>query len=105
GTQMVALQGNLNFRYSTVDGFVLESTGAAPITGFSFLGQSIGSVPAPAAPVGADVPVTPAPTTTYTLGPITLGTPSIGFSNFSFGLDGTLTATVSISDTLASING
>jgi len=103
GSEMAALQGNLAFRYSTTEGFVLESTGSAPITGFSFLGQSIGSVSAPT--VGGAGTSAAGPTTTHTIGPVTLGTPSIGFTNFSFGLDGTLSVTVSISDTLASING
>ena len=105
-TQMAALQGNLAFHYSTTDGFVLDSTGAAPITGFSFLGQSIGDVTAPAGGAAVnEIPTVPPPPVTHTLGPITFGTPSIGFSSFSFGLDGTLSVRVAISDTLASING
>ncbi|MGN6644168.1 MAG: beta strand repeat-containing protein, partial [Verrucomicrobiota bacterium] len=105
GAEMVAVQGNLAFHYSTTEGFVLDSTGAAPITGFSFLGQSIGDVSAPASSGTGNSPSAVPPPVTHTLGPITLGTPTIGFSNFKFALDGTLSVTVSISDTLASISG
>lgn len=106
GAPMAALQGNLAFHFSQADGFKLDSTGALPITGFSFLGQSIGGVTAPAATTsgtGFSASAVPPPAT-HTLGPITLGTPSVGFSNFSFSLDGSLSVTVSISDTLAAIN-
>ncbi|HLP78522.1 MAG TPA: hypothetical protein VK327_16580, partial [Candidatus Paceibacterota bacterium] len=104
GSPMAALQGNLNFHLSTVDGFALDSTGAAPITGFSFLGQEIGGISSGAKSGASTLGLAP-PVATHTLGPITFGTPAIGFSNFSFGLDGTLSVTISISDPLASVAG
>ena len=93
--QMVALSGNLAFTYDTTNGFQLN-TSETSLTGFSFLGQSIGS--------SASGQVRPeGSTSTYTLGPITLGTPSVSLSNFSFSLSGALSVTITISDPLASL--
>lgn len=97
GKPMVSVAGNFAFSYSSATGFALST---ATITDFSFLGQSLGggSVSGAISPMAG-------PTTTHMLGPITLGTPSISLAGFSLHLDGTLSVKVTISDTLATING
>ncbi len=81
GQPLVSLTGNMTFNYTTGgsssnNGFMMVS---ASITGFSFLDPM------------------------ETLGPITLSTPTVSLSGFSFDLSGTLMATVSINDAMASI--
>ena len=96
---MVSLAGTFAFSYSSAGGFAM--TGTPTVTDFSFLGQSLGG----GASSNATVSPQATSTETHTLGPITLGTPSVSLSNFSLHLDGTLSVTVTISDPLASISG
>ena len=100
---MVTVAGTFAFSYSSATGFALSS---ATITDFSFMGQSLGGGAASAnVSDSGTIGSSAAPTTTHTLGPITLGTPSIALSSFSLSLDGSLSAKVTISDTLATISG
>lgn len=94
---MVSLTGSFVFDFSTTNGFELDS--ATP-TGFSFMGQSISTSSG-----GGNQKAGGSSTSGTTLGPITLGTPSIGLSNFGLKLDGTLSVTITISDPLATITG
>lgn len=98
---MVSLSGSFAFSYSTAGGFAL--TGSPTISNFAFLGQSLGG--SPAGTLALSGAQTLGSSGSHTLGPITFGTPSIGLSNFSLQLDGTLSVTVTISDPQASISG
>ncbi len=84
GQPLVSLTGSPTFDYTTgsstpSDKGIMLDPNSTPFTGFSFLD----------------------PTTT--LGPLTLVSPSVGLSNFSFELSGQLSATVTIGAAMATI--
>ncbi len=99
---MVTLTGSFVFDFSSTNGFELDS--ATP-SGFSFMGQSIGVPSGSPSSNGISKQGSSPSSSGTTLGPITLGTPSVSLSGFGLQLNGTLTVKVTITDPLASITG
>ena len=93
--ELVSVGGSATFRSGGTGGMKLLTFG---LTTFSFLGDTS---------TGSSGPNNFAPaaggTMTRTLGPVTLGSPTIGLSQFQFKPDGTLSARVSIGATSASL--
>jgi hypothetical protein len=118
GTPMASITGNATFTFTTgqaapaQNGFNMESF---TVTDYSFLGQTAelaaGTSPPPVSPPPGGSPPPPPPppgtpppaNTTRTLGPLTLGTPTIAFSGFTFEPSGKLGALITIGATSATV--
>ena len=96
---LVTIAGSFAFSYSSSTGLSLDGT--PTISGVSFLGETLGSTAVSSVVSAVAIPGS---STSGTLGPITLGTPSISLTDFSLNPSGALSVTVNISDKGAGIN-